>query len=840
MRSRSRAESNKKIALTVFVLVCLSMTMLSYITVQLRASEEGYPTITIDSEGIHPEDAKKKFEVVDKKIYRLKEDITFKADGILIKVNDTVLDLSKHTIEGKGTGVGVGCKSQSGVTIMNGTIRNFDFCITLEQKSSRINVTSNVISHSFYGVQIRVSGYIDVMGNEISHSEYAAVLISQSKVEERMGHISVTGNKIFNSSRYGIQVEYSDHINVSDNEIVLNLGIGAEGGASAYIDYTSFVNFTGNTILDSADFGVEFENSDNSTVTNNTISNSSIAIGNLGGENNTVSDNKISNSKKDAVKIEEGGSNIICNNSITSNTEDGIHLLRTPNNRILNNSLTSNAGAGIKLEGSSGNNISHNTASNNSVGINCTNSGENSIIDNNVTLNQVGISLSSCTMNNMISRNVVANNEKGIIIENSDSITISSNDVTSNKNLGISIQNSSYNTIFNNTVTWNNATGIRVLRVRYNNISGNNITLNMNGRGIALLQSSNNNISGDGISHNAMQGIWMDESSTYNAVTENNVYNNTEGGICLSNATSNNTIYNNTITSNAGLGGVWLNHTATGNSIVWNNVSKNNIGICIIGSENKIYYNNLVNNTDCQAICTNQTNQWDDDHEGNYWSDYTCDDLDRDGIGDTPYNITDNAIKDRYPLMGSFTIFTVEVKGVLEKTVFHITLISNSTVVPASFNLDLELNEVSFNLTGLSGAAGFCRVAIPKELLSVPFQVLIDNSSVGYTVTLPDTYSPSRLRKTHSYLHFTYHFKPNNTLNVRINGTTKFFFKIPEDVNDDGVVNILDIAIVAKAYGSKRGDPNYNADADVAEPYGEIDIIDISKVARKYPYPKSS
>jgi len=54
------------------------------------------------------------------------------------------------------------------------------------------------------------------------------------------------------------------------------------------------------------------------------------------------------------------------------------------------------------------------------------------------------------------------------------------------------------------------------------------------------------------------------------------------------------------------------------------------------------------------------------------------------------------------------------------------------------------------------------------------------------------------------------------------------------DLNGDGTVNIMDIALVARAYGSRPGDPNWNPIADVAEPYGEINIVDIATVAKDY------
>jgi hypothetical protein len=53
------------------------------------------------------------------------------------------------------------------------------------------------------------------------------------------------------------------------------------------------------------------------------------------------------------------------------------------------------------------------------------------------------------------------------------------------------------------------------------------------------------------------------------------------------------------------------------------------------------------------------------------------------------------------------------------------------------------------------------------------------------------------------------------------------------DLNLDGTVNILDIFIVAQAFGSKPGDTNWNVVADI-EKNGIIDILDIFVVAREY------
>jgi hypothetical protein len=51
------------------------------------------------------------------------------------------------------------------------------------------------------------------------------------------------------------------------------------------------------------------------------------------------------------------------------------------------------------------------------------------------------------------------------------------------------------------------------------------------------------------------------------------------------------------------------------------------------------------------------------------------------------------------------------------------------------------------------------------------------------------------------------------------------------DLNGDGVVNISDVSIVAKAFGSKAGDSNWNIIADL-DKNGLVNIIDIALVAK--------
>jgi hypothetical protein len=53
------------------------------------------------------------------------------------------------------------------------------------------------------------------------------------------------------------------------------------------------------------------------------------------------------------------------------------------------------------------------------------------------------------------------------------------------------------------------------------------------------------------------------------------------------------------------------------------------------------------------------------------------------------------------------------------------------------------------------------------------------------------------------------------------------------DLNNDGLINIIDITKVATAFGSKSGDLNWNEEADI-DKNEIIDIVDISKLAKDF------
>ncbi len=203
--------------------------------------------------------------------------------------------------------------------------------------------------------------------------------------------------------------------------------------------------------------------------------------------------------------------------------------------------------------------------------------------------------------------------------------------------------------IFKGFCVRNALSGIEI-RGTVENIIQNNIVTN-NRIGIWILTAcrasyGENHIIADNIVANNMYGLRLSGCEN-NKIFGNKIENNTEIGIDLE-------IHPTQIPEGRG---------SHNNSFFYNNILGNQIGVRIIGKNNKLHHNNFINNTkQVQAlVIESYNNLWDNGYPsgGNYWSDYTGVDLysgpyhnetGSDSIGDSPYVIDANNV-DRYPLM---------------------------------------------------------------------------------------------------------------------------------------------------------------------------------------------
>jgi len=222
--------------------------------------------------------------------------------------------------------------------------------------------------------------------------------------------------------------------------------------------------------------------------------------------------------------------------------------------------------------------------------------------------------------------NNILNNRQPIGVGSGSNFLISGNNIADN-DVGVSIGTS------NGVISGNNITGLGVWGCQ-------NVTI------------KENNISGNGV---YVGGLSLGYGGPY-YVYENNITDNLEFGIRFERGCNNSAIFNNNIRGNEI--GVLLDNFAFAS-------------FSQIGSGNKVYSNNLMENTQnafvkhtypynismMDNIIGNGTDivLWDNGKIGNYWSDYqskypNATEVNASGVGNIPYLIDENNI-DHYPLL---------------------------------------------------------------------------------------------------------------------------------------------------------------------------------------------
>ena len=277
-------------------------------------------------------------------------------------------------------------------------------------------------------------------------------------------------------------------------------------------------------------------------------------------------------------------------------------------------------------------------------------------------------------------------------------------------------------------------------------ISQNNLTGNDDG---IAFYPSNSVISGNNITGNHFSGIIIGSQNV--TIKENTISANgmgpdegngmAFGGLVFGIGANNVRVYENNITDNQF--GVRFSRSCNDSEVYNNNIMRNGLGINVLtragGLGNKVYYNNIVDNTQSALVQQNVTTvvSWDNGYVGNYWSDYqlrypNASEVDASGIGNTPYVIDENN-KDRYPILESFSIGPPKI-SVLSPLVQTY----NETSAPLVFTVGKLVNWTGYSLDGkvttISGNTTLTGLSNGSHNVTVSAKDLLGNMGISETV----------------------------------------------------------------------------------------------------------
>ena len=278
-------------------------------------------------------------------------------DGLVIAADGITVNLNGHTIGGDGVpgdvapDAGVRMEGRHGVTLIDGTIRDFDRGISIEggNRNHVARLTGSGNSRSAIAV---ISSSRNVIWANVTHDNHVGIFLSGSD------HDRVQGNRSYGNEQ-GITVQdAADNNDVSANRIT--------GNGDNLIISASSNRITGNVVShsvacgpDCGGYGISLEAGQNNVIADNSVSRTlrdGIRVSAFDPEQptsgNVVQGNHVSATMADGVSVATSGdgpvdTTTLSGNIVTGSGGDGIHV-NSPATTVTRNRAIHNAHFGIE------------------------------------------------------------------------------------------------------------------------------------------------------------------------------------------------------------------------------------------------------------------------------------------------------------------------------------------------------------------------------------------------------------------------------------------------------------------------------------------------------------
>ena len=210
-----------------------------------------------------------------------------------------------------------------------------------------------------------------------------------------------------NVLNYGVGI----HLSESDNSTISNNTVSQSSNRGISIDDSNYCEVYNNRVSFSGDRGIVFGGGGNNAAYNNTVHNNSAygAIEVIYSDNNEICNN-IAYFNQWGIATNHGSNNLIRDNTIYEN-ELGVYLdWPSTDNRVLNNEISSNGEGVWTNHNSTGNVISGNLVfSNDGAGMHIE-TDDNTLTSNTAENNQIGLYLNATSTGNTVTSNIFCNN----------------------------------------------------------------------------------------------------------------------------------------------------------------------------------------------------------------------------------------------------------------------------------------------------------------------------------------------------------------------------------------------------------------------------------------------